>query len=156
LGRVGVPSPIWEKPGPLTSDDWERVRLHPYHGERVLARSPALRRLAATASLHHERCDGSGYHRGLDARSLPQTARILAAADVYQALTEDRPHRRALTPDAAASQLEAEVRASRLDAEAVEAVLAAASNRPARRRREHVAGLTARELDVLRLVARGL
>jgi HD-GYP domain-containing protein (c-di-GMP phosphodiesterase class II) len=155
VGRVGIPSPIWEKRGPLSVDEWERVRLHPYLTERVLARGPALSELSALASLHHERCDGSGYHRGLDGRSLPPAARLLAAADAYRAMTEPRPHREALTADAAAEELRREARAGRLDGDAVEAVLTAAGQRP-RRRREHVAGLTARELDVLRLLAGGL
>ncbi|HEX7297929.1 MAG TPA: HD domain-containing phosphohydrolase [Solirubrobacteraceae bacterium] len=155
LGRVGVSSTIWEKPGPLNADEWERVRLHPYHGERALARSRGLARLAAIASRHHERCDGTGYHRGLDARSLSQTARLLAAADVFHAMTEPRPHRAALEPARAAEGLRDEARAGRLDGDAVACVLVAAGEAP-RRRREHVAGLTARELEVLRLLARGL
>jgi HD-GYP domain-containing protein (c-di-GMP phosphodiesterase class II) len=154
VGRVAVPSPIWEKRRPLSPDEWERVRLHPYHGERVLARSPGLARLGAIASRHHERCDGSGYHRGIDRGALPPVARLLAAADAARAMSEARPHRGALAPDAIAAQLRADVRAGRLDGDAVEAVLAAAGHRP-RRRREHVSGLTARELEVLRLIARG-
>jgi putative nucleotidyltransferase with HDIG domain len=154
VGRVAVPSPIWEKPGPLSTDEWERVRLHPYHGERVLAPSPGLSRLAAIASRHHERCDGSGYHRGVDRGQLPPAARLLAAADACHAMGEARPHRAAFEPAAIAAELRREARAGRLDAEMVECVLAAAGHRP-HRRREHVAGLTARELEVLRLIARG-
>jgi len=154
VGRVAVPSPIWEKPGPLTPDEWERVRLHPYHGERVLARSPGLARLASIASRHHERCDGSGYHRGVDRGTLGPAARLLAAADACRAMGEPRPHRPALEPDAIAAELRSQARAGRLDGEAVDAVLSAAGQRP-RRRREHVSGLTARELEVLRLIARG-
>jgi len=119
------------------------VRLHAYHGERLLNRSPGLAALAAIASLHHERCDGSGYHRGLDARSLPEPARLLAAADVYHAMLEPRPHRPARSAEEAAAELRLESRRGRLDADAVEHVLVAAGQRP-RRRREHVAGLTQR------------
>jgi len=154
VGRVAVPSPIWEKPGPLTTDEWERVRLHPYHGERVLARSPGLNRLAAVASRHHERCDGSGYHRGLDRGALPPAARLLAVADACHAMSEARPHRRPLPPETIAAELRSAARAGHLDGDLVECVLAAAGHQP-RRRREHVAGLTARELEVLRLIARG-
>jgi DNA-binding CsgD family transcriptional regulator len=154
VGRVAVPSPIWEKCGPLTTDEWERVRLHPYHGERVLARSPGLNRLAAVASRHHERCDGSGYHRGLDRGTLPPAARLLAVADACHAMGEDRPHRPALAPEQIATELRAAARAGHLDGELVECVLTAAGHQP-RRRREHVGGLTARELEVLRLIARG-
>jgi HD-GYP domain-containing protein (c-di-GMP phosphodiesterase class II) len=154
VGRVAVPSGIWEKPGPLSADEWERVRLHPYHGERVLARSPGLARLGAIASRHHERCDGSGYHRGIDRGALSPAARILAAADACQAMSEPRPHRAALEPGAIAAELGRAVKAGALDADAVECVLVASGQRP-RRRRTHVAGLTAREVEVLGLIARG-
>jgi HD-GYP domain-containing protein (c-di-GMP phosphodiesterase class II) len=155
LGRVGVSAGVWGKPGPLTEREWERVRLHPYYTERVLARAPALAPLGALAAAHHERLDGSGYHRGLPAALQPPAVRLLAAADVYQALTEVRPHRPAQPPAAAAATLRREVRAGRLDGEAAEAVLAAAGHRVRPVRREAVAGLTAREVEVLRLIARG-
>jgi HD-GYP domain-containing protein (c-di-GMP phosphodiesterase class II) len=155
LGMVGVPSPVLEKHGPLTTDERERVRLHTYHGERIVAQSPPLSALGAVAFRHHERCDGGGYHRGLDARSISQSARLLAAADAYQSMTEARPYRAALTADASAEELRIEARAGRLDGDAVECVLAAATGRR-RRRPEHAGGLTARELEVLRLLARGL
>jgi HD-GYP domain-containing protein (c-di-GMP phosphodiesterase class II) len=154
VGLTALPLMLCEKPGPLSESDWERVRLHPYYTERVLARSPLLARLGALASLHHERLDGSGYHRGLPAGMLPPVARVLAAADVYQALLEDRPHRLALAAPEAAAELRREARAGRLDGDAVAAVLAAAGHGPARARPARVAGLTEREIEVLRLVAR--
>jgi HD-GYP domain-containing protein (c-di-GMP phosphodiesterase class II) len=156
LGRVGVTVAIWDKAGPLRSGEWEQVRLHPYYTERVLARSSALSPLGALATLHHERLDGSGYHRGLPAAMLPLPARILAAADAYHAMTEPRPHRPALTPEAAAEEARGEVRAGRLDGEAVSAVLAVAGHRVRSAQREWAAGLSEREVEVLRLVARGL
>jgi DNA-binding NarL/FixJ family response regulator len=107
------------------------------------------------AGLHHERLDGSGYYRQLPARALPLPARLLAAADAYQAMTQLRPHRPAFAPEAAAAQLESEHRAGRLDGEAVRAVLSAAGQRPATTRPVRPAGLTARELEVLRLMAVG-
>jgi HD-GYP domain-containing protein (c-di-GMP phosphodiesterase class II) len=64
LGRVSVPNSIWDKAGRLTAAEWERVRLHPYYTERILTQSPVLRPLAHLAGSHHERRDGSGYHRG--------------------------------------------------------------------------------------------
>jgi HD-GYP domain-containing protein (c-di-GMP phosphodiesterase class II) len=155
VGRVAVPIPIWHKEGPLTAGEWERVRLHPYYSERVLSRSPFLARLASGATAHHERLDGSGYHRGAVAAALTPPARILAAADAYHAMTEPRPHRRALEPEQAAATLGQEVRAGRLEPEAAAAVLAAAGHQ-AVPRIERPAGLTDREAEVVGLLARGL
>ena len=156
IGRVGITSAVWGKPGPLTQGEWERVRLHSYYTERILARPHALAQLGVLASLHHERLDGTGYHRGAPATMLRPEARLLAAADVYHALTETRPHRPARSPEAAANELQAAVRAGRLDGDAANAVLSAAGHRIQRRRRGWPAGLSEREVQVLRLVARGL
>jgi putative nucleotidyltransferase with HDIG domain len=156
IGRAGVSSRIWEKPAPLTEGEWERVRLHAYFTERVLARPQALTRVAAVAALHHERLDGSGYHRGLPAAMLPIQARVLAAADAYHAMTEPRPHRPARPPELAAEELRREARAGRLDGDAIGAVLAAAGHTGRVARREWPAGLTDREVEVLRLLARGM
>lgn len=153
IGRVAVPVRIWRTPGPLTPDDWERVRLHAYQAERVFARSPFLASLASIATFHHERLDGSGYHRGSTAGALAPPARLLAAADAYHAMTEPRPHRAPLTPSGAADALGAEARAARLDHDAVAAVLEAAGH--AAPRVEHPAGLTEREAEVIGLLARG-
>jgi DNA-binding NarL/FixJ family response regulator len=99
--------------------------------------------------------DGSGYHRAEPGQRLSPAARVLAAADAYQAMTEARPQRPALPPDQAADQLRREARAGRLDGEAVGAVLAEAGHRVPRARRERPAGLSQREVEVLRLLARG-
>ncbi|MPZ00347.1 MAG: HD domain-containing protein [Actinophytocola sp.] len=154
VGRVAVPVRIWQHAGPLSPDDWERVRLHAYHTERILSRSPFLASLAPIAAFHHERLDGSGYHRGSMAAALSVPARVLAAADAYHTMTEPRPHRGALTPQQAAGRLGEEVRAGRLDPDAVGAVLAAAGQRAPRISRP--AGLTDRESEVVGLIARGL
>ena len=154
LGRVAVPVRIWQKAAPLTPDDWERVRLHAYHAERVLTRSPFLAALTPVASFHHERLDGSGYHRGTAAAALTVPARLLAAADAYHAMTEPRPHREALSPRQAAETLGQEARDGRLDPDAVTAVLEAAGQRVPRMGRP--AGLTEREAEVIGLLARGL
>jgi HD-GYP domain-containing protein (c-di-GMP phosphodiesterase class II) len=154
LGRVGVSNAIWDKAGPLADAERERVRLHPYFTERALARSPRLAALGTIAAAHHERLDGSGYHRSLPAAMLEPPARLLAAADAFQAMLEPRPHRPAHTPDSASAALQVDVAAGRLDGDAVAAVLAAAG-RPVPRR-ERPAGLSDREVDVLRLLARGL
>ena len=105
LGRTGVSSRIWEKPGPLNEDDWERVRLHPYYTERILRRCSPLANLASVAGSHHERLDGTGYHRGLRAAGLNESARILAAADAYASLREPRPYRPAHSSASTLSRL---------------------------------------------------
>jgi HD-GYP domain-containing protein (c-di-GMP phosphodiesterase class II) len=154
LGRHGIPGTIWDKPGPLTTAERERVRLHSYYTERMLARPASLARLGAIAAAHHERLDGSGYHRGAAAPSLPMQARVLAAADAYHAMTEARAYRPALSGEVAARELRADARGGRLDGDAVEAVLGAAGH-ARRKRRLGPSGLTAREVEVLVLIARG-
>ena len=156
LGRIAVSNVIWEKPGPLTAAEWEQARMHSYHSERILAKSDALAPLARVAGMHHERLDGSGYYRGCQARELSPAVRILAAADAFHAMTQDRPHRPALGAEQAADELRREVRAGRLDGDATAAVLEAAGGRP-RRRRDNLrpAGLSEREVEVARLVAAG-
>jgi HD-GYP domain-containing protein (c-di-GMP phosphodiesterase class II) len=155
LGRLGVSNSIWDKEMTLLHGDWERLRMYPYLTERMLAASPPLASLAVLAAQHHERLDGSGYPRGLTGEYLPPAARILAVADTYRTKAEPRPHRPEGTPEEIAEHLRSEVRAGRLDGGAVDAVLRAAGHR-VRRRRQWPAGLTAREVEVLRLVARGL
>ena len=156
LGRIAVPTGIWEKPGPLTRTQWEQVRLHPYHTERILSRSETLAPIGHLAGMHHERQDGSGYPRQAPGQGLPVSARILAAADVYQAMTQDRAHRAAMPPEAVASAMSEEVRGGRLDAECARAVLETAGLRVTVRRTTWPAGLSEREVEVLRLLARGL
>ena len=155
LGHLGVSNAIWDKQSALSPSEVERVRLHPYFTERMLSFSPALAPLGTVAALHHERLDGSGYPRGLRGDAIGPAGRVLAAADVYQALTESRPHRPAREPEAAAKEVRKEVAAGRLDGDAVDAVLRAAGHR-VRRRKEWPSGLTGREVEVLRLAARGL
>jgi HD-GYP domain-containing protein (c-di-GMP phosphodiesterase class II) len=154
FGRLGVSNAIWDKPGPLGAGEWERIRLFPYITARMLEQSATLAPLATIAVQHRERLDGSGYPRGLPGNAISTPSRVLAAADAYQAMREPRPYRDALSPEQAASELRADVRARRLDADAVEVVLAAAGHRAACRR-EGPAGLTRREIEVLRLVAMG-
>ncbi len=155
LGRLGISNAIWDKRGPLGVGEWERVRMHPYLTERMLHSSKALAPLGAIAVQHRERLDGSGYPGGLSGAAISRPARILAAADAYQAMREPRPYRPELSADDAAAELRSGAKAGRLDADAVEAVLGAAGHRVSRRR-EWPAGLTAREVEVLRLLARGL
>ncbi len=155
LGRVSVSANVWAKPGPLTRDEWEQVRLHAYHTERVLDVVAPLRSLGRLAGLHHERSDGSGYHRREHITRLPATARILAAADVYHAMTESRPHRPARSDAAAAAELRQEATAGHLDTEAVIAVLDAAGHCAEQTPAVRPHGLSDRETQVLRLMARG-
>lgn len=154
VGRLGVSNSIWDKPGPLSSSEMERVRLHPYYVERMFRQPPLLATIAAVAAQHHERLDGSGYPRRLAGNALSAPARVLAAADVYRALVEPRPLRPAFSASAAAEVLQSEVTDGRLDGDAVNAVLSADGHR-VRRRRQWPRGLTAREVEVLRLIARG-
>lgn len=155
LGRTAISSGIWDKPGKLSAEDWDRIRLHPYHGERLLCRAPGLADLGRLIGTQAERTDGSGYHRGLSASALTPAARLLAAADAYQALLEARPHREAFAPERAAEILLAEAKAGRFDSACASAVLAAAGH-AAPARRELPAGLSDREAQVLALMARGL
>ena len=157
LGRMAVSNAIWQKPGSLTGAEWEQVRMHPYHSERILATSRALAPAARDAGMHHERLDGSGYHRGCRARDLTAAARVLAAADAFQAMTQQRPHRPALSGEQAGEELKREVRSGRLDPDAVAAVLECGGQRRARRRDNlRPGGLSEREAEVVRLVAGGL
>jgi HD-GYP domain-containing protein (c-di-GMP phosphodiesterase class II)/DNA-binding CsgD family transcriptional regulator len=155
LGRVSVPNSIWDKTSALTPLEWERVRLHPYYTERVLAQSAPLRSVARLAGSHHERCDGSGYHRAVTTAAFPVAARIVAAADCYQALTEPRPYREALSAVAAERVLESEASTGRFDPHVVHAVLEAAGHVRRKPRPVWPSGLSDREVGVLRLVARG-
>jgi HD-GYP domain-containing protein (c-di-GMP phosphodiesterase class II) len=155
LGRLGVSNAVWDKRASLTQAENERVRLHPYITSRMLASSAVLAPLGAIALLHHERLDGSGYPHGLRGEAISPAGRLLAAADVYQAMTQARAHRPALSAREAEAGVRAMVTAGKLDGAAVDAVLRAAGHR-VRRRREWPAGLTAREVEVLRLLARGL
>ncbi len=171
LGRMGVPNSVWDKAGALGEADRERIRMYPYLTGRILSRVRGLETEALIAKTHRERLDGSGYPGGLGGGALPMTQRVLAAADSYQGSREPRPHRPALTSEQAEARLRAEADAGRLDWSAVDAVLAC-SGHPSRgipgggprqltgrggptRRVAGPSGLTAREVEVLALVARG-
>jgi HD-GYP domain-containing protein (c-di-GMP phosphodiesterase class II) len=155
FGRLGVSNAILDKAGPLGAGERERMRMQPYFTERMLQQSPVLAPLAAIAVQHRERLDGSGYPRALSGGAISRPARIVAAAEAYQAMRERRPYREARAPDEAARELRADARAGRFDAEVVEAVLEAAGHR-VKRRIGGPSGLTAREIEVLRLLAQGL
>jgi HD-GYP domain-containing protein (c-di-GMP phosphodiesterase class II)/DNA-binding CsgD family transcriptional regulator len=155
LGRIGVSNGIWEKPGPLTTGEWEQVKLHSYHSERILSSTRALEPLARLVGMHHERLDGSGYHRNCRAGEINLAARVLAAADAYQAMTQPRAHRAAHTPGEAADELLREVSAGRFGPDVAAAVVAEAGQPRAAPRGGRPAGLSEREVEVLGLVAKG-
>ncbi len=154
IGRVSIPAGIMEKPGPLTATEWERVRLHPYFTERALSYAPIFQHIAPLASAHHERSNGSGYHRGAGA-PVSRAAAILAAADAYQSKCQPRPYRPALDASDREALLLAEAAAGRLESQAVRCVLSVAGHTQPRQRQEGPAALTEREIDVLRLISRG-
>jgi len=154
IGMIGIPSGVWDEPGEWSISQRERARTHPYLTERMLARTPLLAQVGHCASLHHERLDGSGYPHGLRGGAIAVPARILGAADVYSALRQPRPHRPALEAGEAERTMRGEVRAGRLDGDAVQAVLQAAGHR-VRRRAGLPSGLTAREAEVLVRLGQG-
>ena len=157
IGRVSVPNGIWLNPAPLDWSAWERIRLHSHYTGRVLGPIEPLARAADIATAAHERLDGSGYPQRRTAPSLSTAAQVLAAADMAFAMSEDRPHRSALAPASIARELVAQATAKRLDAKAVDAVLASLGL-PNRARAPSPAshGLSQRELEVSRLLARGM
>jgi HD-GYP domain-containing protein (c-di-GMP phosphodiesterase class II) len=155
LGRVAVSTSIWDWPGALSDSQWEAVRLHPYYSERCLAPARSLADVASLAGKHHERLNGSGYHRGDNRTALSPAARVLGAADAYAAMLSERPYRAALDPDKAGQELRRMAQEDLLDASAVNWVLASAGDTHPALRRRWPAGLTDREVDVLRAIAGG-
>ena len=124
IGKLSLSSRLLDKPGRLTEPEWAAVRAHPLHTERLLSRVAPLRKVASIAAAHHERLDGSGYPHGLSGDDLELPARLLAVADVYEAITAARPYRAPLRPAAANAHLRDEARAGRLDEDCVEALVA--------------------------------
>jgi ribonuclease P protein subunit RPR2 len=124
LGKIGVPDAILLKPGALTPDELERMRVHTILGERIVARIPYLSGLARdVVAFHHERWDGSGYPHQLRGNEIPLAARIFALVDAWDAMTNDRPYRRALATETAVSQIRAGS-GTQFDPDLVEAFLA--------------------------------
>jgi HD-GYP domain-containing protein (c-di-GMP phosphodiesterase class II) len=154
VGRTAISSRIWNKPDALTAHEREQVRLHPYQTERVLVHSEFLSEVASVAMSHHERLDGSGYHRGLDRSALSPAARLVAAADAFQSKTERRPYRDPLSPDEAIDALARKAERGSFDPDMVKAVAKAAGQ--AVPTFERPTGLTEREVEVVGLLARGL
>jgi HD-GYP domain-containing protein (c-di-GMP phosphodiesterase class II) len=157
LGRTAIPNSIWDKPSALTRAERDRVELHPVLTTQMLRRVPALEPVQAVAALHHERCDGSGYAKGLTQTALPLPARVLAVADRYHDLIEDRAYRPALSATQAAAEIRRRVADRHFDVVAAEAVLGAAGHATVRTAPpSRPAVLTDREVQVARLAAQGL
>jgi HD-GYP domain-containing protein (c-di-GMP phosphodiesterase class II) len=159
FGTTAVPNSIWDKPGPLTRAEFDRIELHPMLTEQMLRRSPALATLNPLACAHHEKADGSGYHKRLRADAADPGAGVLAAADIYVGLTTERADRPPLADVDAAAELRRFAAHGVLDPRATDAVLMAAGHgepAPASRRPQHPGGLSRREVEVLRLAAKGL
>lgn len=97
LGKLSVPNTILDKPGALTQDEWYVMRQHAHFTERILGHIAGFERFAFEAAAHHERLDGNGYCRGISGDEVPALARVLSVADVYDALTSNRPYRDALS-----------------------------------------------------------
>ncbi len=156
IGELAIPVSTWMRAGALTERETDAARLHPYHGERALTSLGGDgKAVAALVLRHHERLDGSGYHRYAKAPDLSAGARVLAAAEAFQTAREARPYRPASSDAAAASKLRATVREGKLCPDAVEAVLASAGQPARRETAGRLSGLTPREIEVLRLIAAG-
>ncbi|MBA3889940.1 MAG: HD domain-containing protein [Gemmatimonadaceae bacterium] len=124
IGKLGVSNRILDKPGKLDLPEMQEVELHPRHTYDILSRVPAFASFARMAALHHEKLDGTGYPWGVTAERLDRDARILAVADIYDALTSARPYREALSRDVALQIIESE-RGTKLCGEAVGALVTA-------------------------------
>jgi HD-GYP domain-containing protein (c-di-GMP phosphodiesterase class II) len=161
FGTTAVSNAILDKPAALTRTEFDRVELHPMLTEQMLRRSPALATLNPAAAAHHEKCDGSGYHKRTRADTSDTAVCILAATEVYVGLTTDRADRDAFPPADAAAELRRLEDDGVLEPRATNAVLVAAGHgepttRVQRRRAESPGGLSRREVDVLVLAARGM
>jgi putative two-component system response regulator len=109
VGKIGIPDALLFKPGPLTAEEWQVMREHPVIGERICQPLKSMRDVLPIIRHHHERWNGTGYPDGLAGPAIPLTARILQVADVFDALTTERPYRQPLTPADALSVLRQEV-----------------------------------------------
>jgi HD-GYP domain-containing protein (c-di-GMP phosphodiesterase class II) len=154
IGRAAIPNGIWDKPGALSLMESRQAQTHCLHTENILSYSPVFSSVVDMACSSQERCDGSGYHRRrlLDDRQCG----LLAVANMYDALTHDRPWREAFSTDAAAELLIREVDTGRLPREPARAVLEAEGHQKSLADNVYPDGLTRREADVLKQLARGL
>jgi HD-GYP domain-containing protein (c-di-GMP phosphodiesterase class II) len=160
FGTSAVPNSIWDKSGSLTRTEFDRVELHPMLTEQMLRRSSAFATLTPAASAHHEKCNGSGYHRRIRSDTSDRGACVLAATEIYVGMTTERADRPRFSDDEAAAELGRLESDGVLEPSAARAVLVAAGHgEPGARvqkRPQNRGGLSRREVDVLQLAARGL
>ena len=121
IGKLGVSNKILDKPGKLDAVEWDAIRAHSAHSEAILSRVSAFKQLAVIAGAHHERLDGKGYPKGLSGEEISLETRIISVADVFDALTAERPYRPAL-PVAEAFAIIADMAGPALDARCVTAL----------------------------------
>jgi HD-GYP domain-containing protein (c-di-GMP phosphodiesterase class II) len=121
IGKLSISNRILDKPGALSGTEWGKMQKHPLLSEQILERLPSLGALAPIVAAHHERLDGAGYPRGLTADELTMPMRVLAVADMYAALTADRPYRPAYSPQCALELMHNEA-PQRIDGEAFAAL----------------------------------
>lgn len=124
IGKIAIPDAILNKPGPLTPEEFALMQQHPVIGERLCGELRSLRRVRPIIRHHHQKLDGSGYPDGLRGDEIPLLAQIMGIADVYDALTTDRPYRAAFSADAACEELRLETRRGWRRADLVEAFIA--------------------------------
>jgi DNA-binding CsgD family transcriptional regulator len=159
VGLAAVPSYTLDRPkDKLSQSEREILRLHPYHAERIFARVPALDPIVPLVASHHERMDGHGYYRGLSGEQIPVAARVIAVADAFDELTHETPDHAPLEPELALAKLQEEADRG-LWSDAVRALaeeLGAPGPAPARRAAVQPAGLTEREVEILRMLVRGM
>ncbi|HIC91235.1 MAG TPA: response regulator [Syntrophaceae bacterium] len=110
IGKIGIPDSILVKPGKLTPEEWQKVREHPVIGADILNSSGFLKELIPLVKYHHERYDGSGYPDGLKGEDIPKKARIIGLADAFEAMTSDRPYRKAFSKEEALEQIKANIK----------------------------------------------
>ena len=123
IGKIGIPDAILLKHGALTDEEWRVMRLHPEIGHRILSKVPDLEPAAQIVLTHEERFDGSGYPRGIAGAAIPVWARLFAVIDTLDAMTSDRPYRKALSFDEAKAEIVSKS-AAQFDPEAVAAFVA--------------------------------
>ncbi len=121
IGKLGVSNAILDKPGKLTPEEWEAMKMHPVYTQKILELITGFEELAVVAAAHHERLDGTGYPRNMSGKDLTLPARIIAVADVYQALSEKRSYREGLPSEVVLKMIKEDI-PHRLDADCFEAL----------------------------------